>query len=272
MIRADDSKFQAAIARHRPALEMEPARHNLILGLLERIAAPAKASVWFWGGRDPGSCALVWSGRNIVLGDVGLKDASVLAAAARDLPFEGIIGPEESARLVAEAFGTHGIVFCPPIAQAIHALDTAPIHPDGVAGSPRPVGAADAEEFASLLLAFCCEAVPHDPVPTPEQLAATAASGRYLFWQVDGRTVSMAGQTREGRDFAAIAGVYTPLQHRGKGYARSVTAALCERIFASGKQFCCLYTDLANPYSNRCYARIGFVPVCRSFHIVRNRP
>jgi len=35
----------------------------------------------------------------------------------------------------------------------------------------------------------------------------------------------------------------------------SATAALSERIFAEGKSAACLYTDLSNIYSNRCYAR-----------------
>jgi hypothetical protein len=34
----------------------------------------------------------------------------------------------------------------------------------------------------------------------------------------------------------------------------------------------CLYTDLGNPYSNRCYANIGFTPMCDSYHIPRGIP
>jgi predicted GNAT family acetyltransferase len=45
-----------------------------------------------------------------------------------------------------------------------------------------------------------------------------------------------------------------------------VTAALVERIYAEGKSFACLYTDLRNPFSNRCYAKIGFEPVCAAWH------
>jgi len=50
-----------------------------------------------------------------------------------------------------------------------------------------------------------------------------------------------------------------------------VTAALAEFIFASGKKAACLYTNLLNPYSNRCYAKIGFRPVCKSWHYHRIR-
>jgi len=72
----------------------------------------------------------------------------------------------------------------------------------------------------------------------------------------------MAAIARRTRNAAAIAPVYTPPALRSKGYGGSVTAAAVEQAFAEGKTIACLYTDLRNPASNRCYARIGFRPVC----------
>jgi predicted GNAT family acetyltransferase len=86
---------------------------------------------------------------------------------------------------------------------------------------------------------------------------------------VDGEPVSMAGIVRQTRHAAAIAAVYTPPKLRGRGYAGSVTAAVVERVFAEGKAIACLYTDLRNPISNRCYAKIGFKPICPSWHYPR---
>lgn len=113
------------------------------------------------------------------------------------------------------------------------------------------------------------EAAPADAIPAREQLERTAGEGRYSFWIDDGRPVSMAGIVRSLRTCAAIAGVYTPPALRGRGYAGSVTAAVLERIYAEGRTTACLYTDLSNPFSNRCYAKIGFKPVCSSFHFHR---
>jgi predicted GNAT family acetyltransferase len=79
----------------------------------------------------------------------------------------------------------------------------------------------------------------------------------------------MAGIVRRLRTCAAIAGVYTPPALRGRGYAGSVIAAVVERIYAEGRTTACLYTDLSNLFSNRCYAKIGFKPVCSSFHFHR---
>ena len=85
----------------------------------------------------------------------------------------------------------------------------------------------------------------------------------------DGRQVLLAAIARRLRNAASIAPVYTPPEQRGRGYAGSVTAAVGERIFAEGRTAACLYTDLRNPISNRCYAKIGFRPYCDSWHYLK---
>jgi predicted GNAT family acetyltransferase len=139
----------------------------------------------------------------------------------------------------------------------------------GSAGHARTVTAEDALLFADWMLAFQREAVPHDPVPSSEDLLRVAGEGNYMFWIYDGRPVSMAGIRRRLRNAAAIAGVYTPAELRCQGYAGSVTAAAVERIHSEGRNIAYLYTDLRDPASNRCYAKIGFTPVCKSMHFHR---
>ena len=90
-----------------------------------------------------------------------------------------------------------------------------------------------------------------------------------MFWEVGGEPVSLAGLARPTRNAAAIGPVYTPPEFRGCGYAGSVTADMAEFIFVSGKKAACLYTNPLNPYSNRCYAKIGLKPVCKSWHYRR---
>jgi predicted GNAT family acetyltransferase len=74
----------------------------------------------------------------------------------------------------------------------------------------------------------------------------------------------MAALARRAGRSAAISMVYTPSALRGRGYAGSVTAALTARAFAQGKTLVCLFTDRRNPYSNRCYEKIGFRLVCNA--------
>jgi predicted GNAT family acetyltransferase len=97
----------------------------------------------------------------------------------------------------------------------------------------------------------------------------TAVAGNYRFWTVDGNPVSMAGIVRRTRHGAAIAGVYTPPGLRNRGHAAAVTAAVVDAIFAEGRTMACLYADLRNPASNRCYSKVGFKPACRSWHYLR---
>ena len=42
--------------------------------------------------------------------------------------------------------------------------------------------------------------------------------------------------------------------------------SLSQRQLDAGREFCCLYTDLANPMSNSIYHRIGYVHVADSTH------
>jgi predicted GNAT family acetyltransferase len=100
-------------------------------------------------------------------------------------------------------------------------------------------------------------------------LEKMAGEGRHTFWVVAGEPVAMAGIARRTRSAGAISAVYTPPPMRGRGFAGSVTASVAERLFAEGKSAVCLYTDLRNPASNRCYARIGFEPYCDSWVYLR---
>ena len=103
--------------------------------------------------------------------------------------------------------------------------------------------------LADWLTAFYREAVPHDPLLAREELERAAGEDRFLFWICNSEPVSLAGILRRLKRSAAIAGVYTPPQQRGRGYAGSVVGATVERIFAGGRKIACLYADLRNPAS-----------------------
>ena len=61
-----------------------------------------------------------------------------------------------------------------------------------------------------------------------------------------------------------IGPVYTPPELRGQGYASALTAHVSARQLAAGRRFCFLYTNLANPTSNKIYVDIGYERVCDS--------
>jgi RimJ/RimL family protein N-acetyltransferase len=254
---------------HRPALERDEVRHNVILANLGRLALDHPPEVRRWTLGAPGACAVQSSGYPIVLGELTQAQCRALADETRDLDYPGVVGPDRTARWFAERAIELGLTFLEPIPQQIHVLRDKPNYP-GVQGHARVVGPTDVELFTDWTIAFLREAVPHDPLPSRQRLAQIAAEGRHQFWIVGGEPASTAGIVRRTRHAAAIAGVYTPPALRGRGYAGSVTAAVVECIFAEGKNAACLYTDLRNPASNRCYAKIGFKPACCSWHYPRS--
>ncbi|MBY6037476.1 GNAT family N-acetyltransferase [Fictibacillus nanhaiensis] len=96
-----------------------------------------------------------------------------------------------------------------------------------------------------------------------EEYAKTRMEDGFLFiWEENGRPVSMAAKTRPNVKGVSVNLVYTPKELRGKGYASTCVAALSEYLLQEGYEFCTLYTDLANPTSNKIYQKIGYAPVC----------
>jgi RimJ/RimL family protein N-acetyltransferase len=254
---------------HRPALERDEVKYNLILGLLGRMLAAGAADARLWTLGAPGQCAMQTSPHHgILLGDLNAAQCHALAEQTLDLDYPGVVGLDQTVPTFVERAMKGGVKFSEPIPQQIHALRGPPAYPH-VRGSARAVGIADVELFGEWLNAFFAEAVPHEPPPTRDGIETTAAGGNYRFWTIDGEPVSMAGIVRRTRHAAAIAGVYTPPILRNRGYAGAATAAVAEAIFAEGRTAACLYSDLRNPASNRCYAKIGFQPVCRSWHYLR---
>ena len=257
-------------ALHMPALETDEARHNLILALLGRALADPSGDLQTWTLGPPGACAIRMAGRPIILGEVDRQQARALAQVVRDLDYDGVVGPDRTAPWFIERAQELGHAFADPMPQRIHALSRPPAY-SGAPGHARSLSPEDAELFHAWRVAFSREAVPHDPPSTREGSQRILGEGRHLFWIDGGAPVAMAGIVRRTRTAGAIAAVYTPPALRGRGYAGSVTAAIVERVFAEGRKTACLYTDLRNPASNRCYAKVGFTPVCDAWHCVRQR-
>jgi RimJ/RimL family protein N-acetyltransferase len=78
-----------------------------------------------------------------------------------------------------------------------------------------------------------------------------------LVWE-DGEPVSMLGVNPAVARVARIGPVYTPPSHRRRGYAGSAVAAASRRALGTVADRCMLFTDLANPTSNKIYAEVGY--------------
>lgn len=90
----------------------------------------------------------------------------------------------------------------------------------------------------------------------PETIGRRVAAGNVWFWDDDGPR-SMVGHGDPAAGAVRIGPVYTPPDHRNRGYAGACVAAISARIVDAGLR-CMLYTDLANPVSNSLYRRLGY--------------
>jgi RimJ/RimL family protein N-acetyltransferase len=257
--------LQQFVHTHLPALERDEVRFNMLIATLTAATRSPSPPLAYWSLGAAGRCAARRPSRPIDLGALDKDECRRLAEDAISDVGGGIRGTDDAPHWLAEHAASLGTRLGQPIPQRIHVLHDRPRYPQA-SGAPRPATAGDAPLLHAWLSAFRREATPDDPPPTQEDAEKAAQSGRFLLWTVNGEPVAMAAVNRSLRQTGSIGAVYTPPEHRGRGYAGSVTAATAERIFADGKTAVSLYTDLRNPVSNRCYARIGFVAYCEASH------
>jgi predicted GNAT family acetyltransferase len=154
------------------------------------------------------------------------------------------------------------------MAQGVYALDRV-VPRVAPPGRARPATAADLPLLLDWLDAFFREAM-REAEPHAERLAEmvdhrlAAPDAGFVLWETGGATVSLAGFGSQTPTGVRIGPVYTPPEHRARGYGTAVTAAVSAERLAAGRRFCFLYTDLSNPTSNRIYEQIGYRRVCES--------
>lgn len=267
---SDPAGFFALVA---PFLEQREAEHNLLLGFRGRLEADPHA----FGTADPLLYAVLDDAGKVagvatqtppfglVLSQIDDRRvvaplAERLAADGADLPGAG--GPVDVSRAFAERWSSLvGVVPAVEVEERIYQA-RAVEHPRGVRGSMRSYGLADRPLAVEWLSAFFAEAMPGSPEGSVERFVdgRAAGQGSLVFWEDDGRPVSLAGHAGETPNGARVGPVYTPPGLRGRGYASALTAALTEQLLER-KRFCFLYTNLANATSNSIYQRIGYRPV-----------
>jgi uncharacterized protein len=257
-----------------PLLLADEARHNLILGLAGTLRDNPGYYPDFrlWLVEDGGGAvgaALRTLPFNLVLAQPAVRDAAAaladeIANDGMDLP--GVVAATPEAEDFAEAWESRSDVKrALRMASRIYRL-TEVRPPDQVSGRARIATAADRQLLVEWVEAFAHEIAPHGP--SPGQDSERAVDGRladersgFLLWE-DGEPVSLAGWGGPTPNGIRIGPVYTPPDRRSRGYGSAVTAAVSAQQLAAGRQFCFLYTDLANPTSNKIYVDIGYEPVC----------
>lgn len=258
------------LARAEAWLLQREAEYNLILGLARRLTASPEDDdppIYLATVEDTGQivgCA--FRTPPFKLGLTRMPAAALpplvadVAAVYDTLP--AVLGPPEEAHRFGTLWAEQQAVHTRTgMQQRIYQLDALTPPDPWPPGQARFATAADTALVAAWFAAFNRDVgMPgHDP---QQQAKASIARRGMLFWEHDGQPVSMAGTAAFTPHGARVGPVYTPPENRGHGYGTAATAALTRHLLAGGRRFCFLYTDLANPTSNRIYQRLGYAPVC----------
>ena len=286
----DPRAFLAAAQRH---LELDPVLTTVVSSVTQRAirsleaGAPEPVHPRWWAvvrdatGEVVGVCMRTAPFTPYPLFVLPMPDAAAraLAAALRDRGEEvgGVNGALPAARVVAAelASDTGGEV---SVHEHTRLFELgALVRPTAVPGRLRPAQPADAELTLRWFRGFEAAASEQAGRPadgrgtdhhTLEDMAERIADGRVLLWEDDrGRVVHLTGHNLPAFGVARVGPVYTPPEHRGRGYASAAVAGVSERLLEQGVRVC-LFTDQANPTSNGIYTALGFRPVVDMANLV----
>ena len=224
-----------------------------------------------------------------------VDDGLVVAAAMRTAPFgeyPAYLMPmsDDAAVLLARTLlvrdepvlGANGAlpavqVFCEEMALATDKQATVGQHtrlfelrelkePAEVPGHLRRARTDEQEIIAEWYQAFMADAdeqagrpvgsSPHEAVE-PEEMRRRIESGQVFVWEVDGVALHVTAATLPAFGVSRVGPVYTPKEHRGHGYASRAVYEVSKQLLDSGSR-ACLFTDQANPTSNKIYEALGY--------------
>ena len=266
---------QAFLEAAAPLLLADEPRNNLILGITGTLVEhPDRfGEKRFWlvadSAGEPLAAAMRTPPYNLLL--AGSRGGSALEELVEgiddDLP--GVVGahPEvdEFVRLWTRSHAVEPRVLRD---QGIYALERVQsVQP--AAGRSRSATRDDLPLLLDWMVAFGEEVLEEDDPGRAEaregiEHRLASANGGIDLWEDEGEVVSMSGWGGPTPNGIRIGPVYTPPELRGHGYATALVAEQSRALLDSGRRFCFLYTDLANPTSNAIYERIGYVKVAES--------
>jgi predicted GNAT family acetyltransferase len=175
----------------------------------------------------------------------------------------GVLGPLDAALDFAEVWSDlTGAEYRQGMLQRLYKL-TKVIAPVGTPGELRVATPNDIDLLVDWIDRFHRDALGQGPIGIgARELAEARVRDRKTYlWHDEGTPVSMAAETRPVSRGTSVSLVYTPPEHRRKGYATACVAALSQLLLDEGHEYCTLYTDLSNPTSNSIYQKVGYVPV-----------
>ena len=255
-------------------LEQNESEHNLPIGLAYRLAEDP----YYYGSESPLLLSILKQGKvvgvalmtpphRIILSRISTEVQIAIVHLIRHLgeigvQIPGVVGPVSEAQSFADCWVrdlcrvSFKVTRRSRVFEARKVVDV-PLSP----GKLRLARMDDHLHIAHWLVAFSEEiGEPADLNSVKKRVEQHIKAGQLHIWD-DHEPVSIAAAARPTRNGITVNNVYTPPEHRNKGYATSCVWSLTQKMLMNRYSFCSLYTDLANPTSNSIYAKIGYVPV-----------
>lgn len=262
---------QAFKALAEPFYDADTLRHTVALTVMARYLEMARA--------EPPRMATLHEGDDLVGVAIRIPPWSLIVSglptAARvldifvarwlehDPELPGVSGPRENAEAFADAWRRHtGGSVREVMASRLFRLGE--LTPPTTAGAGRQATEDDVDLLVKWRVAFQLEALGHERSPGEDEVIVRrmlAVGDSAVIWEDRGEPVSLACASAPIGGMSRVAPVYTPPEHRGRGYGSAVTAAVSRRAQLAGAHDVILFTDLANPTSNSIYQKIGYRPV-----------
>ncbi|MFE7720647.1 GNAT family N-acetyltransferase [Nocardia rhizosphaerihabitans] len=273
-ITGDAARF---LAEAENFLRRDPLRHTVIatavaneLGGRAGGAMTRFLTVRDDAGQVVGVATSAFGGR-VYLGELPSHSISAVADAfsAEQAPPTSVEGVQADAAAFARYWSqVTGGACAESYSARLFRLGTLSV-PEAV-GKPRPATEDDLGVCRAFVEAFCAEI--GEPRPFDEDAALRRIdAGFWWLWEQDGAPAAFVARNTEILGWARIGPVYTPPQLRGNGFASALTAAVSGVVLAEGAGVC-LFTDLANPTSNKIYQAIGYEPVRDFVHYTLTAP
>ena len=267
------STGRAFLARAQHFLEENESLNNLVLGISLRVTQQPGwyrdriflATVESPGGEIRIAAVMTPPYQMVLAGSEDVDDDAIeaLTEALLEQKVEppGVNGPARlSERFAVDWSEANGLNYRVGMRQRVYELRK--VNP--IPRSPGRLRTANMEDLDLVVKwreAFTAESMPGAPAEDAREVAGRMiASGDTYLWE-DPAPVSMCVKTRPTPHGTTVSAVYTPPELRRRGYASSIVAAVSQVILDQGKQFCTLFTDLANPTSNSIYQKIGYEPL-----------
>jgi GNAT superfamily N-acetyltransferase len=197
-------------------------------------------------------------------------DAAVLLARTlldRDEPVRGANGALPAVQVfceeMAEATGQRAVV-----GQHTRLFELGELkEPARVPGRLRPATVDEQPLVAEWYAAFMADAdeqagrapgVSAHEALEPDELRRRIEGGRVFVWEDDaGAPVHLTAATPPSYGVSRVGPVYTPREQRGRGYASRAVYEVSAFLRDRGER-ACLFTDQANPTSNKIYEALGY--------------